>query len=1012
MKLDNIFRSKSSLSVLVCILCCSYLHAFTASAFGEVDVNHKTKAEDFFRDPIKITGKVIDQVGGDPLPGVNIMVQGTTDGAVTDIEGRFSLEVSSEESVLIFSYVGFVQEVVTVGSQTYFEVEMTQDVTSLTEVVVVGYGTMKKNEITSSVSSISSDDFNNIASRSPVDLIRGKVAGLNITRTQGNNPNSGTSIQLRGVTSLSGGNQPLIVIDGIPGGNLDLLQQNDIKSIDVLKDGSAAAIYGTRANGGVILITTKKGEAGKARFTYNGYVQRDFVNQKPDVLGRSEYVQAVNDGLINSGEDYGYDEDLYDALINEDNLSQYHTLAASGGSENSNYRASFFYKDSEGIAIENAREEFGGRLNFNQKGLNDHLTMQTNVAVNLNNANLLGGNVNRGDFDQAVRWNPTQPIIKDDGTYTEFEGDGYNPISVYDNRLSERDQQTISTDVKFTLDLWKGFSATAFGAYQRDMQNDRDYISKDDWSRRESTSARGTGYGRKRNYLDVTKMFESTLNYGTSINNHSVTALLGYSYQYRTNEEFRVSNTGFTTDAFEDWNLGAGQGLNNDDFPDPEIYSHKEDNTLVAFFGRVNYNYNEKYFAQFILRREGSSRFGDNNKYGNFPAVSLGWALHKENFLNNSSLIDNLKLRAGYGVTGNQDIANYQSLVNLSTGGVYPQDGVYYQTYGPSRNPNPDLKWEKKKEFNIGLDYTILNARISGSVDVYKRKTEDLLYTYSAQLPPFVQSFLFTNVGSISNQGIEVVIDAMTLQKGDFTWRTTFTGNYQDNKLDELSNANFKATYLQFASLPNPGNLGAAIRLEEGGAVGNFYGPRFAGFTEDGKWQFYSKDGDIISKGEVTDEDKTIIGNGVPKYNAALINSFTYKNFDLTLMLRGKFGFDILNAKDIYYGNLYTARGTNVLESALKKHRALNDDPVYSDYYLEKGAFVKLDNVTLGYTVPVTNQNISNFRVYVTGSNLFTITGYSGVDPELQDTGFDTGVDAKSFYPRTSSWTVGLNIGF
>jgi TonB-linked SusC/RagA family outer membrane protein len=959
---------------------------------------------------ITVTGKVTEMESGEGLPGVNVYVVGTTQGTITDIDGNYTIEVPSAESVLAFSSVGYILEEITVGNQAVINVSMVPDIKALEEIVVIGYGTQKKAEVTSSVASVKEEDFNAGGARSPLDLIQGKVAGLNITRTQGNNPNSSAEMQLRGITSLTGSRSPLIVIDGIPGGNLDLLQQDDIESIDVLKDGSAAAIYGTRGNAGVVLITTKKGKAGDPKFTYSAYLQRESVDRKPEYLSADEFRGLISQGLISADEDYGTSTDLYDELINKDNLSQYHNFAASGGSYNSNYRVSLYYNDANGIAKQNGREQFGGRLNINQKGLDDRLDMSVNIASNFNKANLLGGGT--GDFEQAVQRNPTAPIYNEDGTFFETQAyNNYNPMSRLANRINQRDQQTFSGDARLSLEVIEGLKVSVFGSYVRDNWNDREYRSKEDWDQRLTSEYQGMGYASKENHLEWTKTLESMIDYRKIFGDHTISAIAGYSYQYTTLEEFNVNNNGFTTDGFLDWNLGDGSAINNTQLPRPGMDSFKEDNTLIAFFGRVNYSYRGKYFAQAILRHEGSSRFGANNKWGDFPAFSVGWTISEEEFMSGISVIDNLKLRVGYGVTGNQGIPNYQSLVTLGTGGVYPQDGVYYQTYGGARNPNPDLKWERKAEWNFGVDFTLLDNRLSGAIDIYNRLTSDLLYKYVAQQPPYLRNELYANVGSLKNSGVELLISGVVIQKPDFQWTIDLTGSYQKNSLDKLSNEVFQANWLEFYGLPSPGNLGNAIRLEEGGSVGNFYGKKFAGFNEDGKWLFYKADGTTGLASEMSEDDLTVIGNGVPKVNAALGNTLRYKNFDLTIFFRGKFGFDILNTKEMYFGNKKWLPN-NVLKSAITDHNDLDDDPQYSDYYLEKGDFVKLDNITLGYNFNLKSSVIDNLRLYFTGRNLATITGYSGIDPEVQDTGFETGVDGRGFYPRTKSWTVGLNFGF
>ncbi len=958
-----------------------------------------------------VSGRVVDAETGEALPGVNILIEGTTSGTTTNVDGNFELNVSSLDETLVFSYVGYISQQVNIDGRNEIIVELSPDIQMLEGLVVVGYGTQRKIEITSAVARVTEEDFNQGGVRSPLDLIQGRVAGLSITRTAGSNPNAGTARQLRGVTSLTGDLSPLVVIDGIPGGNMDLLQPSDIESFEVLKDGSAAAIYGTRANAGVILITTKKGQGGEPRYEYSSYIKHEMVAQKPDFLNASEYRDLIDQGLIGAGNDLGHSTDLYDELIDTGNLSQYHSFSASGGSENTNYRASFHYDDAYGIAKENSRSQFGGRLNVNQIGLDGRLLLQANLVTNFNRANLLGGG--GGDFEQAIQRNPTAPIIADDGSFVETEAfNNYNPLSQYAFRENERDQQTFSGDLKGTLNITEGLGVTVFGAYVRDSFNDRYYVSSQDFSVRPETDYQGMGHGSKSNYLHWNSMFETIVDYNTDFSrDHSLDLIGGYSYQYFTTETFNVSNSGFTTDSFKDWNLGAGTAINNTTLPRPSIGSGKSDNTLIAFFGRTSYSYVDKYFAQVTLRYEGSSRFGDNNKWGAFPAVSVGWVLSDEDFMRSLDMVNFLKFRLGYGVTGNQGIGNYQSLVTLSTGGVYPQEGVFYQTYGAARNPNPNLRWEKKREWNFGIDFALFNDKVSGEIDIYQRETVDLLHNYTAQQPPFVRNSIYTNVGSIENKGVELYLNTSVIERMDASWTMDFTANSQFNKLTSLSDEVYTLSWLEFGGLPSPGNLGNAIRLEEGGRVGNFYGKSFAGFTDEGRWLFYKADGSVAPVSEIDDEDLGVIGNGVPKYMMSWANNFRYKNFDLTIFFRGKFGFDILNTQEMYFGN-QSWLPNNLLKSAITTHSELNDNPQYSDYYLEKGDFVKLDNVTLGYTFNPINDYIRNLRVYISGRNLLTFTGYSGLDPELADTGFTTGIDNRGFYPRTRSFTVGLNLEF
>jgi len=956
-----------------------------------------------------VTGVIKNTATGSSIAGATIRVKGKNVSTQSDSQGKFSIEAVLGD-ILQISSIGFMNQEIQV-SAAEVQINLSPEEEAIDEVVVVGYGTQKKKEITSAVASVKEKDFNRGGMRSPMELVQGKVAGLNITRTQGSNPNAGTSIQLRGMASLKGTNSPLVVIDGIPGGNLDLIKQGDIESIDVLKDGSAAAIYGTRGNGGVILVTTKKGKAGAAQFEYLTYGQTEIVNRRPTMLSAAEFRDKVVNGLNKPNYDLGASTDLYDELINKNNFSHFHNFIASGGGENSTYRASFNYEQANGIAKQNGREQFGGRINFNQTGLDNRLTMSANLAANFNKADLLGGKT--GDFEQAIQRNPTAPIVNPDGTfYQTQEFNNYNPLSRLAHRIEERNQQTFSGDARLKFQIIDELSVSAFGSYVRDNWNDRQYRSTLDWDQRVGTDYQGMAYASKRNDVNWTKTFESTIDYNKTFNDvHTLTGLLGYSYQYATGENFSMDNNGFTTDGFLDWDMNSGTAIRNDKLPRPSLGSFKEDNTLIAFFGRVNYNYAGKYFATAILRREGSSRFGMNNKWGNFPAISAGWTISNEDFFSNKEVVNELKLRVGYGVTGNQGIPNYQSILRLGTGGVYPQDDVYYQTYGLAANQNPDLKWEQKAETNIGVDFAMFNNRLTGALDVYHRKTTDLLYEYRAQQPSYVQPSIWYNVGEVVNKGVELQLSGRPIANERFTWQVDFTGNYQKNVLTKLSSDLFKSNWIEFGGLPSPGNLGNTIRLEEGGEVGNFYGKRFAGFDDEGRWLFHKADGSTALTGDTNDEDKVYLGNGIPKFQASLGNRFSYKGFDLTVFLRGKFKYSILNTSDLFFGNQKWLPN-NVLSSAFGKHADLAEGPQYSDYYLENGSFVKIDNVTLGYNFNMKTALVRNLYVYLTARNLATITSYSGIDPELQDTGFDGGIDARGFYPRTQSWSMGLNIGF
>lgn len=959
-----------------------------------------------------ITGLVVDEKSL-PLPGVGIKTaSGKT--TVTDGTGKFAIAVTGPTEQITFTYVGYTPITRAAGAGNAplsirlapAEGETLRDV----QIVAVGYGTLDKREVTSAVAHVDTADFRQSGSRNPLDLIQGKVAGLQITRTGGSNPNSGVGVQLRGVTSVTGSQSPLIVIDGIPGGNLDLLQQDDILSMDVLKDGSGAAIYGTRANAGVILITTKKGKPGPARFDYSTYLRHESLYKRPDFMTADQLRARIASGELDRT-DYGNTSDFFNDLVNTGNLSQNHNLAISGGSESTSYRASLNYRDLQGFAKENGRKEYGMRLNLNQKGFDNRLNVAINLTTTFNRANLLGG----GGWEDQFRRNPTLSNFNEDGSYY-FENTSTNQYARLFQESNRRQQQTSSVDAKADFDIIKGLKASVFGAVQRNSFIDGEYRDVNGEYSQENDIYKGGGYASRSTVLEQNFNVEPSLEYKPTLGaNHGLTILGVYSYRYEVFEGFNANNLGFLNDLFGENNLNAGNQLAAGK---AGLGSYKNDNTLIAFLGRVNYSFMGRYFLQASYRREGSSRFGINNKWGDFPAVSAGWTITQEDFMKDNKIFNYLKLRGGYGVTGNSGISNYASLVTLGTGGVYLYpDGQYRETYGPNSNPNPDLRWEKKHELNIGLEFGLLNNKLTGSVDVFNRVTKDLLDNYDSPQPPYIRGNIYTNVGSISAKGIELALSYAAIKNDNFGWNIDFTGSTTSNKLDSYSNETYKREYLSLGDIGGYGALGNAIRTYEGGKLGEFWGKRFAGFTDDGKWLFYNRAGEKVRNDVINNSfdrsatDYAVIGNAIPKYYMSLTNNFTYKNFDLRIFLRGKFDYDILNTSAISYGNKVS--GDNLLNSTFTKYADINDTYMYSDYYVESGSHLKLDEVTLGYRFSLKSKFIRNLRVYATGQNLATFTKYTGNDPDfVNDTGLAPGIDGRGPYPSTRSFLFGLNLGF
>ncbi|MDR1918893.1 MAG: TonB-dependent receptor [Tannerellaceae bacterium] len=971
---------------------------------------------------ISISGTVTD-ASGLPIIGANVVEKGTTNGSITDLDGRYAMTVKNAGAVLQVSYVGYITQEITVGNKTTLYTRLSENAQLIDEVVVIGYGTQKRSEVTAAVSSLARESFNTTAAPSSVlELAKGKMAGVVITNPNGTDPRAETSIQIRGISSITGGMSPLIVIDGVPGGDLDLVQSEDVESFDVLKDASAAAIYGTRGANGVVLITTKKAKRGeqKATFDYSSYIAHDYVYRSPKVLTADEYRNYMQSNGYRSDvmTDLGGQTDWLSEMLDKGNISQNHNLAISGGGTNIAYRASVFYREINPIAIESDQSNWGGRLNINHLGLNNRLEVQLSLSANFRERNMVGSNE---AFEQAAQRNPTQPMKDANGEWIDDQGFGsWNPLARYDTREDYATRTTLLGSGKMILNIMDGLRASLAVSWQQYDDLRRQYFERD--SKESMDTYAGGGRAQKWQRQEITKTLEPTIDYVKTFNEiHAFNAVVGYSYQYGVNEDFNAWNSKFATDAFKYNNLASGTGI-SEGTSFANMGSGKQDNTLIAFFGRINYVLLNKYQLSATLRHEGSSRFGSNNRWGDFPALSAGWVLSEESFMKSVDFISNLKIRAGYGVTGNQEIPNYRYLTTLTANSTYPIDGsTWSSAYRPSRNPNPDLKWEKKEEINLGIDFSLFSSRLSGTIDIYSRATKDLLYTYNTQLPPFVLSDIYTNVGELSNRGFEIGLHATPVSKNDFSWSVDGTFTYQKNKLESFSNQLYKMTYKDDYQFTGVGYLGYAIRTQEGGPLGEFYGHRYAGLDESGEWMFYNKNNEKVSYREITDDDKTWLGNGTPKYYASLGNNFRYKNFDLSIFFRGKFAFKILNTKELYFGNPAWLPN-NVLQSAITKNSDLHVSMQYSDYYLEDGDFVKLDNLTLGYNFNLkSNPWIRNLRIYASALNLATFTAYSGTTPEVRDAGhvnsdgtnaFTPGIEERTFYPTTTTLMFGLNVGF
>ncbi len=954
-----------------------------------------------------IEGRVIDRYR-EPVIGANIFIETLKEGTTTDMGGRFSLLVSIGDTLRI-SYIGFETKRVAVMSPSFLTILLNENMNQLDEVVVIGYGTQRTEEVSSSVTRVRIPNFNKTPAIYPAQLIQGRVAGLTVMQPN-SDPNIAPSLQIRGISSIKGNNEPLIVIDGIPGDmrSLNAVAPEEIESIDVLKDGSAAAIYGTRGNNGVVIVTTKNPRSGDFKVEYAGYLYTEQVIDYPDVLSADEYLaygRATGNPRI---KDEGGRDNAYQLMMREHNMSHAQNLSITGGSNRMNYRASLNFRDNQGISLRSDRQSLNGSFIVNHLTLQNRLQLTYNLSSTHTTAHFPDENTDYAPFYVALRRNPTLPVYNSEGKFHEsYSGyEDYNPVAYILQQSRNAEYNTLMGSFNATLDILSGWRTKLFLAFERNEDYLNHYRSRLAYR---SVKNGDEGEAYKKYLRNINRIVEWTTWYDHSFDRHSLTALAGYSFQNFDNEWFEARNNGFITDAFQTHNIGAGSYLKDGK---AWMASEKKSSKLIAFFARFNYNYAGKYLLSASIRREGSSKFGHFNKWATFPSVSAGWMINKEGFLADAGYIDMLKLRAGYGITGSLPNDPYMSIIKFGTGaGSWDAlNGRWITaTYGPMNNPNPNLKWEKNSSLNLGVDFSFAGNRLAGAIDAYIRTTRNLIGEYTAQQPSLIYNSILTNVGTMQNAGVELSLKGELVKAQDFQYTAHLTFAYEQNELTSLSNDLYKSSYEDRYALPSPGNLGYAQRLQEGQPVGSFFGYICDGITDDGKWNIRDLDG----KDGLSESDKTFIGNGLPSVKASLLNSFIYKNIDFSVFLTGMFDYDILNESRIFMGTTsgIDKTGTNMYADALKYR--LVDDPIFSDFYLEKGDYLRIENVTAGYSFPkFLPAFIEQCRVYVNVKNLATITGYSGSSPVININGLEAGIDKRGIYPNTMTFTVGATLTF
>ena len=981
----------------------------------------------------KVSGTVLDATG-EPLIGVSVLEAGTNNGVVTDYDGNFALTVK-QGARLTFSYVGYTTK--TLAAANGMKVTLEEDNKVLNEVVVVGYGTMRRKDVTSSITTVKSEDLNKGVFSDPASMLQGKVAGLTVT-TNGD-PTGGGTITLRGASSLrSGAMSPYYVIDGIPGVDISMVAPDDIESIDVLRDASATAIYGSKAANGVIIITTKSGKEGKTNVTYNGYAAFDKISKTLDMASAS---QLRSSGLIGAEQDGGADTDWQKEVLRT-GFSHNHNVSISGGNAKTKYMGSLNYMNRQGVIKGTDMNRMNARMLLTTNVLKDRLELS--VGINAMQGKYNGvprGNQGTSVLDAMNYYSPTNPVRNADGTwYESYVGSqNYNPMSLIYEDNNQNEWRRIQYIAKASLKIIDGLMWHANYSYDSGQNTYSWYQTQ------QTQMDKGyDGRAHRDTYMRHNHTFETYGNYDVTINKvHKLGLMAGYSWEERVdNDGFGVTVNNFYNDDTWFWNLRYANDIKGG--ITDVTGSSKTKVRNISFYGRLNYSFNSRYMLQATVRRDGSSVFGADHKWGTFPSVSAAWNITEESFMKNQNLFDQLKLRVGYGVSGNaMGFGAYDAIVTYglsSKSFEYVQpDGTTQTMYGitANNNANPDLKWERTAMLNIGLDYAFLGGRINGSIEYYNKKTSDLIWNYAVSTNIYPVDWIMANVGNITNRGIEFTINATPVKTKDFEWQTTVNLSHNKNTVDKLSNSTYSVDYVDWSD-PDIGGIssnGNTQRIMEGEPLGTFWTYKHAGYDANGNSVFlvYDLDSHKDAEGNVQADtyqdangnwvtssplwgDKTNCGNAQPKLVYGWNNTLNYKNWSLTAFFQGVLGNKILNATKAHYSfQGHVAGGKNVLAEVVndKTWQADANAHIPSDKYIENGSYLRLSTLTLGYTFTNLADWAKSVQLYATCNNVFTITKYSGLDPEVNLGGLDPGIDYRqSNYPHTRTFIIGAKINF
>lgn len=981
-----------------------------------------------------VTGTVTDQQN-EPLIGATVIVKGTQTGVSTDVDGKFSIK-ADQGKTLVVSYVGYkTTEVPVKGNK--LTIALAEDQALLDEVVVVGYGSMQRKDVTGSITTVTAKDLNVGAYTDPGQLLQGKVPGLVVV--QNSDPNGGVnSLTLRGASTLNGSTSPLYVIDGIPGVDLNLVSPGDIESIDVLRDASATAIYGSKAANGVIIITTKRGIDGPAKVSYSAYAAWEKIANDHKMMSADQLRKYVEDNGGSLTNDMGANTN-WQKEVQRTGFAHNHNLSISGGNKSTSYMASLNYIARDGIIKGVGNNLFTGRAYVETKTLKDRLTLA--VGINGNIRNEWGVMRNRDNsqsvYQQMYSYSPLVPVKNEDGSWYNSGSNisqNYNPLAMIYEDKSRATLKRYQVTGKASLKIIEGLLLNANFSYETKNYSYRDYYSHD------SQIKPGKKGETSRNVTeDYGKLMEIYGNYDKTFNNvHKLSLMAGYSWEEHENGDgFGARGYNFYDDSLG-WN---DIGMANDWETDPVWGNLKSTTRMISFYGRANYSFNSKYMLQAAIRRDGASVFGTNNKWATFPSASAAWRISQEKFLSGWEPLTDLKLRVGWGQSGNSqgfDIYtsrffyhNYRDGNNVAQRFTYVDENGEEHSYkriSAARNVNDNLKWETTTMLNIGIDYAFFNGRLNGTIEFYNKETKDMIWDYYVSTLTYPVDKMTANVGKMRNRGIEFSINAVPIQTRDWNWSTSINLSHNSNKVVKVTNSKFNKCDLNQYDPNMPGlSQGCTTqRIVEGKPIGSFYLWEWAGYDEKGVSTFYERDletGDYIiedGKRKTTqqpgEKDRIYAGNAQPKLTMGWDNKVTWKNWDLNLFFTGVFGQKIFNEPRAFYSNVGTiTQGKNCLVSVMKEQN-YNDGLAHypSTRYLENGSYFKLSTATLGYTFRnCFNGWLSDIRLYVSANNVFTITKYKGRDPEINLGGIAPGHDTRwDHYPRCRQILVGANINF